>query len=318
MSEQGGITRRLLARALLASMFLSVACSPGGAGSNHGGVAAIATGMTPVDEKNVQDAVSEAMRKCMATRGFNFVPQIIPLANYVLASVGGGPLQHAFLVDTSDLRTNGYHILETIQRATSQPDYSAPGFASEQNLSPDQLKAYYVAAGGAPETQKQITVAPGDVLTYSPDSCTTQAGNQIYGDYLLHERDTSQISQIVSGIENTVQASPEWKAADAAWSACMKKSGFDYASRDAAESDVRRHYPANGDATLWPSAHAYELTVARADAGCTDQTGLNQVSLQQLDKAANGLSSQEWATISGYIAMMKQAVVNARHVLGGG
>lgn len=222
------------------------------------------------DSRTVGKARWTLARECMVRLGFEDLKilDIDPLPAWPRRPAGTGVVQLA-LYASDDLR---YGVQDPEQAA--RYGYQAARAEHEHRYpEKDWTLSEYLALTGqfVREDPKSVHGHP-----IPERGCLGEANRAIYGtnpqdrkDPVLH-LETKSIQQ--------GRRVPAWKAADRAWSACMRKAGYRYASpRDAEIGEDRRHQELEerltGASRDPDEPSALEKRTATADARCKQQTG---------------------------------------------
>ncbi|MEV7358408.1 hypothetical protein [Kitasatospora sp. NPDC091276] len=171
------------------------------------------------------------------------------------------------LTSATGARTVGYHL----------PDHPAP---TQAPLSPAQMKALTGPQGCQESAARRITGTPG----YPGDAYVVRSANQ-------------------ESFERSAKT-PEVVAVVTAWSRCMKRAGYDYAT------------PLQTG--TWPSERATgeERTTALADVACKQETGLVRIWNEAETTVQRTLIQQNATAFDGVLAERRRMLSEADAVLG--
>jgi hypothetical protein len=145
------------------------------------------------------------------------------------------------------------------------------------SLSPSRRTDYANTLVGS-ETDPAVSVAlpSGGVLGHSARGCQAAADSKLYGDYQEWFRVSSVAEDLPLVWQLMVLNNSKYQLRIAAWSGCMRASGYRYSDPTQAAAAFRR------PSSVRPSA--LEVRVGVAEAKCADTTGLTALT-DDLDRA---------------------------------
>ncbi|MFJ2002318.1 hypothetical protein [Streptomyces chartreusis] len=226
--------------------------------------------MSDEDVRTVGTARWTLARECMVRLGFGDLKNldVDPVPAWPRRPAGTGVVQLA-LYASDDLR---YGVTDPGQAA--RYGYQAARAEHERRYpEKDWTLSEYLALTGqfVPEDPKSVH---GHRIPRR--GCLGEADRAIHGTNPQDRKDPV-LSLETKSLEQAWRV-PAWKAADRAWSACMHKAGYRYASpRDAQIGDDRQRQELeerlNGSSRDPEEPSALEKRTATADARCKQQTG---------------------------------------------
>ncbi|HUX03398.1 MAG TPA: hypothetical protein VMV53_00610 [Acidimicrobiales bacterium] len=255
----------------------------------------------------------------MSSIGDGYVIAQNPLSDFVQYGDTNDPL----FIDTSRLAHFGY--------GTSLGDFLNPngtlpvmridtGKSPEQSLvnklSPQQRERYTVAYGGRSPVRVQL--ADGKTFFTTPGGCEGMSFGRIYGitkrDWgILHYTKVYTLAQdVIEGVVNQVEASTSYQSAMTQWSTCMSARGFAFSNRNFAFASLVRRYQSNQ--SRFRSNERHEMIVARADAYCSVNAKLNEVSEQQVTHRVEIMPEIQISALKQWRFMQLSAIRNALSV----
>ena len=222
------------------------------------------------------DASSQLIQHCMAARGFEDTSSSsAPLSS--VATLGQVEAAGAGLTSLTQARTFGFVRPKSSNSASSGPQIigfiSAAGFGQSLKAGRAYAEALYGFGPG--------TGGPGGHV-----GCLQQASKQVYGS-LFGEPVPDPVPQIAEQAANYTQTDPRIHAVIKAWSACMARRFYHYAS----PSQVEGHH--------WKSPpNKAEINTAVADVTCKAKTNLLNTWLAVEAGYQQALIGQNLATLS--------------------
>ena len=229
----------------------------------------------------------EAIARCMAAEGFEYVPYV---RNIQWAVVDGGAL--AVLApgggELPDLPPDEFaaqygYGLSTREPQEEEPVDVDPNAAIVDAMSVGERVAYYRALLGA-EQSLDGQGRPNAEMVGDPDACWEQAATEVWGDRdALVTTDPvlaafAPLLEQIGAIEDRVAADPRMVAADEAWSACMADAGFPgYTDLNSPQTDVAERAravmgtafdPSLADPDELAELQRFEIAIATADNAC--------------------------------------------------
>ncbi|MET8546596.1 hypothetical protein ABZW03_39185 [Kitasatospora sp. NPDC004799] len=222
--------------------------------------------LTPAEEDLLHSAEQLLLRDCMRAKGFVYQPvarQPVPEAR-----------EFPYVVDDLEwARRHGYG--RDIERRLEEVRTDDPNQRYFESLPADR-KAPAIAAANGPRPEGLTARAPdGMPLTRSPEGCRSQGQRTLYQDLGAWFQARVTMDSLASLRGEKVTADQELTAPTRAWADCMRAAGHDYADPAA----LRAAQPPRGQA--WPREQ--EITLAVAEAGCAESSGLAAV-VRRLDR----------------------------------
>lgn len=206
---------------------------------------------TPDESKAISAAVTLVANRCMARYGFP--PDVRPYRN--VNPLDALARRYGTVRDVATAAKFGYHL----------PSPPRPEPASAPSVADRSAAEQAVLAGPEPG-QAQLVV---NGLAVPPGGCLGE-GQRAVGREVVQEAPDALAYQLQGQVFSRVMADDRVRASHAAWSACMKASG--YQESDPLDVTV----PGSPDLTTGlPSAD--EVRKAVADAGCAQQARLWEV-----------------------------------------
>lgn len=217
--------------------------------------------LSPTQYEDSQQATWARVRPCMVSVGFkNFNFQPTPVAD--------GLEEHEDLrygtYNLDDARAHGYRpggdpasFSRSAAVGGEEPQFTAEEETALDGVSPERTDG---------EPKKVHKTATGE--TIPNDGCYGQALNEVTGNRSDAYLNDTLVEELDGQSYEKSLTDPKVKAAFAAWSACMKSTGYSYASPIDANNDPKW----TGD-----TASKEEIQTATADTQCKAQTNLVSV-----------------------------------------
>lgn len=223
------------------------------------------------------DASSALVQHCMAGRGFDDTSAASsPLSS--VATLGQVEAAGAGLTSLTQARVFGFAHPKSTGSAQSGPQIigfvSAAGFGQSLKAGQAYAEALFGFGPG-------FRAGPGGHL-----GCLQQASKQVYGS-LVGEPVPDPVPQIAEQAVSFTQTDPRIRAVDRAWSACMARHFYHYAS------------PSQLEGHRWKSPpNKAEIKTAVADVTCKAQVNLLNTWLAVEAAYQQALIGQNLATLS--------------------
>lgn len=161
------------------------------------------------------------------------------------------------------------------------------------------------------DRQAAIRLPDGTQATFTTRGCLAESRTRIYGSP-TQATEVLYLPQVVfNTVFSQVRQDPAYRRAMTRWGTCMADRGMHYATQTEARQRLAAEYQSAGAAT----AHRHELTVAVADARCTDQVGMPRLVESLLRRHSTGLPRAERAQFDAVAAIRVTAARRARHLL---
>lgn len=250
------------------------------------------TGRYYADGQVLDAAEGTLTTRCMAARG---------LRN----SAGSAPVDRdeEWRPDLATRRRQGYGL----QRAMAgQPEQDQ----QIRTLPPAERQRYDTALFG--DRQAAIRLPDGTQATFTTRGCLAESRTRIYGSP-VRAAQTLFLPQVVfNTVFDAVRHDPAYRTTMTRWSACMAGRGLHYTDPTEARQRLLAEYQTAGAAL----AHRHEITVAVADARCTDQVGMPRLVESLLRQHATDLPDAERAQFNAVAAVRTNSARRARRLLG--
>lgn len=227
-------------------------------------------------QEALADASTEMVQRCMAARGFDDTSSTSPPFSSV-ATLGQVEAAGAGLTSITQARTFGFARPKGASSGPSGPQIigfvSAAGFGQSLKAGRAYAEALYGFGPG--------TGGPGGHL-----GCLQQASKQVYGE-LFGEPVPDPVPQIAEQAATYTQTDPRIRAVIRAWSACMARHFYHYAS------------PSQVEKRRWKTPpNRAEIATAVADVTCKAQVNLLNTWLAVEAAYQQALIGQNLATLS--------------------
>ena len=260
-----------------------------------------------IDEASLQARmakVQEAVRACMKTEGFDYVPVDSSQSRRKVGIAGPGAT-----TDTKTLRTKGYGITAGFDKAPRPAGSSDddPNEKIRSGLSDADKEAYDRALYGSAAAQGGDTQGGrgfhiqvrssggkdgGPSSATADDGCFGKAERQVPGG-------PATLGASLKDLQQRIQSDPRLVAVDRQWAACMNTSGYskwehpDEIPKYLIDKLAQQQGSSDGSITIRPdennaqfaALHDEELTIAKADADCRDKTHRDAVATKVRDEA---------------------------------
>ncbi|XBH20550.1 hypothetical protein V5R04_09910 [Jonesiaceae bacterium BS-20] len=199
-------------------------------------------------ERIIAQAYNSTLKQCMEGRGFEYIEGMGELRRSSESDA-----QYVYSVtDPQVAAVYGFHPQSWVEDAIK----------SEARLTePSPSVAYTDALYGDMHTVKVFDQDGVEIGSYDPESCVGVANDTVRPNW-AEERQLDALAWEISLAVNE-QSTPEVIEGFAAWSVCMKDSGFEYATPWDANNEFDSNLPT-----------APEIEVAVASAECQQSTGL--------------------------------------------
>ncbi|HEY3688665.1 MAG TPA: hypothetical protein VGL93_36840 [Streptosporangiaceae bacterium] len=200
----------------------------------------------------LERAEQELIRRCMARAGFRYWPVGHP----------ADPVPFRYVVD--DVAWAGrYGYGTALRRAAEVRAAADPNRRYFTSLPPARQAAAVRALDGTRPAGLTATLPNGLVVRHSDRGCDVRAQRTLYGNLPRWYASTKITENLPGQRYGLVVSDPRWRAATPAWSACMRRAGYPFATPDEAHAAVSAAPPAGG-----------ERRQAVAEARCAVATGL--------------------------------------------
>lgn len=221
----------------------------------------------------LQPRVEENIRKCMRTRGFEYVPF------NDLAAQGDSATD----MTSADVRNaRGYGISIPLPPEAAAAPLENPNDEITARLSPARLKERDTALFGDRAHSVVVRAPHGDAAyRVYPRSCVFRANAVVHGPGLPIARATARYNALVQGMTDRIARDPRLQRARQRWTTCMTGTGHTFTRPEAVVDLVRRRFAAvQEQADGGPRRAALarvqrlELSLARADTRCRSESGV--------------------------------------------
>lgn len=250
------------------------------------------TDFDPAQAERESRAHEEAIARCMADEGFEYVPYVqavfqwnVVAGGVAIVSAGAGTLPD--LPPDEFAAQYGYGLSTRDASEVEDTDVD-PNAAIVDAMSIPERVAYYQALLGADQSLddqgRPNAEMPGD-----PQSCWEQAATEVWGDQSASPASDQVLAAFaplldqIAAIEDQIAADPRMVAENTAWSTCMADAGFPgYTDLNAPQSDVAARArdvmgtamdPANADPDELADLQHFEIAIATADNRCREGYG---------------------------------------------
>lgn len=246
----------------------------------------------PAEFQRESRAHEEAIARCMAAEGFEYVPYVpniqwtvVEGGGLAVLAPGGGQLPD--LPQDEFAAQYGYG-LSTREPQDEELDDVDPNSAIVDAMSVAERVAYHQALLGV-EQSLDAQGRPNAEMVGDPESCWEQAATEVWGDRgAAIDTDPvlaafSPLLDQIGAIEERIAADPRMVAANEAWSACMSDAGFPgYTDLNAPQTDVAQRArevmgtafdPTLADPGELAELQRFEIAIATADDACRDGYG---------------------------------------------
>jgi hypothetical protein len=228
-------------------------------------------------QEALADASNVLVQHCMAARGFEDTRSASPPFSSV-ATLGQVEADGAGLTSLTQARTFGFAHPKSTGSAPSGPQIigfvSAAGFGQSLKAGQAYAEALFGFGPG-------FRAGPGGHL-----GCLQQAGKEVYG-ALVGEPVPDPVPQIAEQAASFTQTDPRIRAVTRAWSKCMARHYYHYASPSQVEGHRWRTPP-----------NRAEIATAVADVTCKTQTNLLNTWLAVEAAYQQALIGQNLVTLS--------------------
>lgn len=192
--------------------------------------------------------------ECMAQRGRSYLPQdrapATPDSTVEGRRAGGYGLYEQFTGAKQDVTANDAHVGE---------------------LAPADQDAYEKALVGTDEERRAIKLSNGGTVSFGGGGCQAEAQRTLYGDVVEWARITYVPQALHLTMAKQVEQDPQYLAALREWAKCMSGKGFQVASPEAAQDELKDAYGRQGASQ---ELRAKEIATAVADGECAEQGGI--------------------------------------------
>lgn len=267
---------------------------------------------TAAETKLLHDASEVLVRNCMTARGLRY--QQVPGTDRNKSSAAN-PYG---LLDPTTVGADGYGMTsEFLGAGQAQPaDPNDPVIAS---MTDAEQQEWRTALTGSAANHQPLSMPDGTMLTIPSDGCVAEASSELYG------AAWDRLYLTFQGYANLVLSRTEQDAAYrqgiTAWSECMSEAGYRYQSLQDPRREINQlleKAPPPAEPGLTGELRQIaltELAVARADAGCERDTGLNEaVTIAQRTTEAATLTPQIRADLETLWSMRRTALDHAQQI----
>ncbi|TDC62559.1 hypothetical protein E1200_25325 [Actinomadura sp. GC306] len=270
-------------------------------GESGGGDTGQGPGVTP-ERRQLVIAENELISRCMRRQGFKHVTEIPPAEN-----VFGTPVEHD---DVDARKQNGYGLSDR------NPGKEADGIGVNgrymQTLSKSEQRRWELAYFGGGNSEMQVRLADGSVVTFNRNGCITEARRSLYGDVASYLK-VYMIAINYSGkAVGMTERDPGYLEAIAQWRNCMAGRGYHFESPKAAQEAAQDLYTDKDRET----ARRQEIAIATADAECDRKVNLSKLRRDLLEKNTKLAGKKYEAEILGYQELEQKALKRAKELVG--
>ncbi len=211
----------------------------------------------------MQRRANETVVACMATAGFQYIPEPVS-PSFLLGPRTGDGSRGWVQVNGMGIATS---LLELSRPETAPIDSTASNNAYTSTLAPERAAAYDRTLIGSSE--------PSSTAAFAPEGCWGRA----YGTTVRRLAVLDEFATRLDALDKRVQADPRMRTLMQDWSSCMGQSGHDYSDRTTLIDDLfaellRVDYVQNGpliefvDPGQVDRLLAREIEVAVSDFDC--------------------------------------------------
>ncbi|MET9991228.1 hypothetical protein ABZ061_16885 [Streptomyces mutabilis] len=233
---------------------------------------------TAAESAALHAAEEQEVRKCMASRGFDY--DAVPVGD-----VGRRAAESPYgLLTRTRAAQDGYGL--TVERLRKPP--VDPNAQRVSALTERDRRAWEGALKGAADgPREEIELPGGPTVSVPTDSCVTAASRALYG--ASWERDHYAVQHLRNTVVKDTLDHPLVKSAERKWAACMRDEGFRYEHREDPLVALKKRLDSDGsDAAALRATGREELRIAVRDAACQVEASVaEQVSRaqKQVEKA---------------------------------
>ncbi len=280
--------------------------------SSAANMALFAPPVSAVQQMEIQTALAEIIRTCMAKHGFEYPSAPLSLRDYISGPANSDPLY----TDTSEFRTEGYGIYKVVSAGAPKGNVSSdPDVIYVRSLPRARAAKDYAVLFGT----KTVTVTQPDGTTEQDGAaggCYGAAETFLYGSATQYAALSDYTGNLLSDVGTRATWASDWRSALKGWQTCMARHGFHYVDRNAAEVDISARYAAPGASISL--VRRYELKVASQDAECVAKLGMNYIAEKDMAAAAGSMTSLETGALLAWNEMERHAALAASKDLANG
>jgi hypothetical protein len=275
------------------------------------GRAADARPLTAEEEKFLFLAEEKLVSRCMASKGFRYVP---------LAPGRDEPEARVFPYGNDDVawaRKYGYGIFDGAQDHSNDPVRNHPNQQIVDRLSPAEQRAYSEALTGSMQDRISVTLPDGHQVFTSNKGCTSSVRRQLYGEL----RRLLWVKYVTRSVEREVakrvMADQQYLRALDSWRTCMRRRGYRYEDPGAARNAVELPEPGISNAAR-TTLRNREVQLAVADAECSRQAQIVSVVTKLSELYRARVTKDHEGDILAYKELRAAALQKARSLVASG
>jgi hypothetical protein len=256
---------------------------------------------SPTETAALHTSEEAAVRGCMSSRGFRY----LPVPGRSVRSAAASPYALLFARAEGD----GYGM--TMAAIEARNTAGDPNDKALAGTSPSFRDRWRAALVGTDRHVTRIRTPDGFDLRFSTDGCVYAARERVYG------TGWDQRYYLVQGLSNlvltAVQRAPAYSAAVRAWSECMRGAGYSYPNLQAPRKAVQDRLTAVSGPTV--EVGKFELSVARQDYSCQRHARLHETIQSVQRELEGGILRGHQADIEQLTRQRKDALtrVSASH-----
>jgi hypothetical protein len=218
-----------------------------------------------------------AVAACMSDEGFEYIP--VDYSQDMPESTG----EDMGTVDWA--AEHGYGFIESLEDTGGGVEedggFVDPNATYTEGLSEVELEAYNVALGGPVPSEEELADPDFDYeYNWETAGCYGQADHAVYGDTPAEDEANAALIEAFERVWTDAESSPEMKAIEAEWVACMAAAGHDGFSLQADASNAAWEAYVETAAEAATESEVKSLLEAEIDLAVADYTCQEEVDYQ--------------------------------------
>jgi hypothetical protein len=201
--------------------------------------------------------VQEAVRQCMAEKGFEYIPVVPPDSAFMV----GEEWDEEEYVRTQGFGITTWYGNEEEFAGPVEEEWVDPNQEMWDSMSESELTAWNEALYGTEEENEALMTTEVDpetgeeyqIMTGYGPGCYGEAQEAEYGDMAAGEDLWAEIQPAMDAMYQQVEADPRIVELNEQWAACMAEKGYEYESMTAMQEVVYTDFQERFDAIVGPN-----------------------------------------------------------------
>jgi hypothetical protein len=243
--------------------------------------------VSAAEAARLERAEQELVRRCMGRAGFRYWPIL----------QGPDPVPFTYVIDdVAWADRNGYGT--ALRQAAATQSAQSPNARYFASLTPARQEAALDALHGPEPVGLTATLPNGLVAQHSDRGCASEAQRTLYGDLAAWYASTKLVENLAGERYGRVVSDRRFRAGEPAWSACMRRAGYAFATPEDAHA---RFADPEGPGSA-------ERRQASVEARCATATGLGALARRLDAEHAGRQREQHRALLATRHALQRRAL----------